>query len=59
MGRNHDRFMQLKKEDKLLSPEVVGDAIARISVCAEKQKLREHSGKFVNWNDDGISRVLQ
>ena len=36
MGKNHDKFMQLKKEDKLLSPEVVGDAIARMAVCGQK-----------------------
>lgn len=59
MGKNHDKFLQLKKEDKLLSPEVVGDAIARMAVCEQKEKLHEYSGKFVNWDDDGITKILQ
>jgi hypothetical protein len=58
MGKNHDKFMQLKKDDKLLTPKVVGDAIARMAVCGQKEKLHEYSGKFVNWDYDGITSIL-
>ena len=58
MGKNHDKFIQLKKDDKLLSPEIVGDAIARMAVCGQKEKLHEYSGKFVNWDDNEITSIL-
>ena len=58
MGQNHDKFIQLEKDGKLLSPEVVGDAIARMAVCEQKEELHEYTGKFVNWDDDGITSIL-
>ena len=53
MGDIHDKFVQYKKDGKLLSPDTVGNAIAGLSVC-RNDKLREFSGKFINWNDETI-----
>ena len=54
MGSAHEKFVQYKEDGKLLSPDIVGGAIAKIAVCREN-KLREFSGRFINWNDDAIA----
>jgi hypothetical protein len=53
MGAAHDKFVRYKKEGKLLSPDMVGNAIAGLAVC-KNNKLHEFSGKFINWNDESI-----
>ena len=53
MGDNHDKFVQLKKDGKLLSPDTVGNAIAGLSVC-RNDNLHKFRGKFINWNDEAI-----
>ena len=53
MGEAHQKFMQYKKEGKLISPDIVGNAIAGLAVC-KIDKLHEFSGKFINWNDDAL-----
>ena len=53
MGRIHEKFVQYKREGQLLSPDTVGNAIAGLAIC-KNDKLREFSGRFVNWNDDII-----
>ena len=57
MGKNHDKFVELKREGKLLAPDMVGNAIARMAVCKNK-KLVEYSGNFVNWDDNAILEIL-
>jgi hypothetical protein len=53
MGDSHDKFVQLKKDGKLLSPDMVGNAIGGLSVC-RNDNLHKFSGKFINWNDETI-----
>jgi len=57
MGQSHGKFTQLKEEGKLLSPDVVGNAIAGMAVCSG-EKIREFSGKFVTWDDKSLSEIL-
>lgn len=57
MGHSHEKFVQLKEEGKLLSPDTVGKAIAGMAVC-ENEKIHEFSGKFVNWDDNSLSEIL-
>jgi len=54
MGPAHEKFVQYKEDGKLLAPDIVGGAIARIALCRE-DKLRCFSGRFINWNDDAIA----
>lgn len=53
MGKTHEKFVQYKKDGKLLSPDMVGNAIAGLAVC-RNNKLHDLSGKFIIWNDDSI-----
>jgi hypothetical protein len=57
MGKSHDKFVQLKKGGGLLSPDIVGQAIAGMAVC-KHETIREYSGKFVTWDDKSIAPVL-
>jgi len=57
MGKGHDKFVQLKKDGGLLSPDIVGKAIAGMAVC-KNETIREYSGKFVTWDDKSIAAVL-
>jgi hypothetical protein len=50
MGNRHQKFVQLKEEGSLLSPDTVGKAVAGMAVC-KNDKLREYSGKFINWDE--------
>jgi hypothetical protein len=54
MGSAHAKFVQYKEEGKLLSPDIVGGAIAGLAVCKEDE-IRGFSGGFINWNDDAIA----
>jgi hypothetical protein len=54
MGRSHAKFMDLNREGKLLSPDVVGKAVAGMAMCKE---LLAFSGKFVNWDDKDLSGI--
>ena len=54
MGTAHEKFVQYKKEGKLLSPDMVGNAIAGLAVSSKNETLRRFSGKFINWNDKEI-----
>jgi len=58
MGPSHGKFMQLKEDGKLLSPDVVGNAIARMALCSI-ERLHELSGKFVTWDDQSLSEKLE
>jgi hypothetical protein len=58
MGSAHEKFVQYKEEGKLLSPDIVGGAIAGISVCRE-ERVRDFSGRFINWNDDAIAEFYR
>lgn len=58
MGGNHDKFVQLKKEGKLLSPDTVGTAIAGMAVSKDG-RLRERSGEFVQWDDKSIAELYK
>ena len=57
MSRSHEKFIQLKEQNKLNSPDVVGKAIAGIAVCKD-EGLLEINGRFVNWDDNCLSRFL-
>jgi hypothetical protein len=57
MGANHSKFTQLKEEGKLFAPDVVGKAIAGVAV-SEQERIHGFSGKFVNWDDDSLSKIL-
>jgi hypothetical protein len=58
MGQVHEKFMKYKKDQKLLSPDTVGNAIAGMAIC-KNVKLYSYSGKFVNWDDDTISEFYK
>ena len=51
MAGSHEKFMRLKREGMLLSPDEVGNAVAGLAVCREKE-LHSYTGKFINWNDE-------
>jgi len=53
MGSAHENFVRYKEDGKLLAPDIVGGAIARIALCRD-DKVRSFSGRFINWNDDAI-----
>jgi len=59
MGSAHEKFVQYKKDGKLLSPDVVGNAIAGLAVSCGNEKLHGYSGKFVSWNDDEITEFYK
>ena len=50
---SYSRFTTLKKEGKLLPPELPGTAIAKLALAATK----DFSGQFVNWDDDRIGSL--
>ena len=58
MGRNHDKFVELKRDGKLLSPETVGSAIAGMAMVKD-DKIKEYNGTFVNWDDHGIADSIK
>ena len=58
MGPNHEKFVGLKREGKLLSPDSVGSAIAGMAIVKD-DKIKEYSGKFVNWDDHGIAASIK
>jgi hypothetical protein len=58
MGRNHEKFVELKRDGKLLSPEAVGSAIAGMAMVKD-DRIREYSGTFVNWDDHGIADSIK
>ena len=58
MGANHEKFIQLKKDGKLLPPDTVGNTIAGLAVC-RNEKLHAYSGKFISWNDEAITEFYK
>ena len=57
MGQTHGKFVQYKREGKLLSPDTVGAAIAGMAATKD-MRLRERSGEFVQWDDNSISNSI-
>ena len=58
MGQTHEKFVQFKKQGKLLSPDTVGNAIAGMAVTKDT-KLCERSGEFVQWDDKSIAELYK
>jgi hypothetical protein len=58
MGKDQDKFVQYKKDGKLLSPDIVGNAIAGLATCRH-DTLHGFSGKFITWNDDAITEFYK
>ena len=58
MGQAHGKFVQYKKEGKLLSPDTVGAAIAGMAITKD-MRFRERSGEFVQWDDNSIKQLYQ
>ncbi|KAJ3055502.1 hypothetical protein HK097_010277 [Rhizophlyctis rosea] len=52
-AETYNRFTTLKKEEKLLPPELPGTAIAKLALAATK----DFSGQFVNWDDERIGSL--
>lgn len=59
MGIAHEKFVQYKREGKLLPPDMVGNAIAGLAVSSKNETLRRFSGKFINWNDEEITEFYK
>jgi len=56
MGTSHGKFVQLHEEGKLLAPDTVGRIIALMAISGDK--LHEWSGKFIQWDDPEIAKML-
>ena len=59
MRGTHDRFVQFKKEGKLLSPDTVGTAIAGMATSTKDASFKEWSGEFVQWDDQSIAELYK
>lgn len=51
----HDKFVQLHEQGKLLAPELPGRAVA----CLALHARHEWSGQFMPWNDKRIGNLLE
>jgi hypothetical protein len=58
MGQTHEKFVEFKRDGRLLSPEVVGKAIAGMAVV-KSSELRGRSGEFVQWDDKSIAELYK
>ena len=58
MGQTHEKFVEFKKDGRLLSPDTVGKAIAGMAVV-KSSELRGRSGEFVQSDDKSIAELYK